>query len=381
MSDLKRGTFASVMEGFEDDLEEAVIEPEAAPEEETPEPADEVQEETEDEEAGEEEAEAEAEADGVLEDEETEEESEEAETEDDSTEDDGDMEEAEEEDPLIFTVKIDGKEKEVDEEELLRGYQTAKASTKRFSEAKKMHNEAQAFFQKVTEGKMGDALVAHMTKQNGGDRVKARREVVEQVLAFIAPEIQEMQIEDEREKELYRKQRDIEEQQKELEERQNEARTRQEREAQEEFISDVNVALNEQAQKLKLPTDEKSRTAIWEKAGKMLDTAMLSGSTNDEVLALVPTVMKQIKEERKETAKMLAKTLTAEELEEMYPEQLEALKKKRVARLKKKKSGTKKKASEDEKLESKPKKKRRKGKPKVVNSLDVFNSINLDDFE
>jgi hypothetical protein len=367
MSDLKKGSFNSIMEGIEDSLEDVEIVPEGeAPEieeEVTPEPADEVKEEA----AKDEDTEVEVTEDEVSEEEEEEEEDEE--TTKKETEEDDDDDEA-----LLFTVKIDGKEQEIEEEELVKGYQTAKSSTKRFSEAKKLHDEAKAFYS-VFLGSPFDSLVDLKVKETGGDRVKARLLVRDQALQWLAPDLEESLIEDEREKALFRQKREIEEQQKELDRRKEEAKTQADKEAEEEFISDLQTSINTQIKRQKLPSED----AIWKSVGRLLDEARASGASNEEVKALVPLVIKQIKEERLESAKELAKTLSAEDLEELYPEQMKTLKQKRVERVKKKKA-EKAKQQKEETKEKAPKIKRKKRKKKeYFNSNDVFASINIDE--
>ena len=380
MSDLaeKRGSFNQVMEGLEDEVADMEVEQkkddywdygedESEPTEEKAEEETKEEEETEEEQEETEETDEESEEEG--EEEETDEEPSitDALTEEDSTET-----ETEDEEPITWTVKVDGKEKEVDEEELLRGWQTAQASTKRFTEAKKLHTEAQAFFKKFLEDP-GAAMTDFLTKNHKGDRLKARTEVRDKFLEFLAPDLEEQMSEDEKERELFRQRREIEEQRKALEAEKAEAKSRMEREAEEEFISDLRVNIEKGIKRYKLPTDD----AIWQKAGEFLDAAKTAGSTNDELLELVPTVMKRIKEDRRQAAKDLAATLSPEELEELYPEQLKQLKKKRIAKVKKKK-GQKTKKSEGDTIEktSKPKGK----KPKKMRSDEVFGSIDFNDF-
>jgi hypothetical protein len=310
------------------------------------------------------------------------EEDEEDETEEDSedeTEEDGEEkeeEETEEEDdePLIFHVKVDGKEQEVDEEELIRGYQTARSSTQRFSEAKKLHDEAKAFFTKFLEDP-GTALTDYMTSQTGGNRIKARGLVRDQFLQWLAPDLEESLIEDERERELHRQKREIEEERRELERQRAESKSKFEKEAEEEFISDLRGKIDSQIGRFKLPNND----TIWQRAGKYLEAAQSAGSSHSELLDLVPTVMKQIADERKAESEALVKTLSAEELEALFPDQVQALKQRRIERVKKKKADKlkKKKAETEEKVPKVRKKKRER--PKYFRSEDVFNSIDLDE--
>ena len=367
MPEPKKESFNAVMEGIEDDLEDVEIVPEGeAPETEeeevTPEPADKADTEEDTEEEKEEE---------TTEEEETSDDEEE-DTEEDTEEEP--KEEEEDDEPLLFTVKIDGKEEEIEEDELIRGYQTAKSSTKRFSEAKKLHEEAETFYAAFLGGPF-DSLVDLKVKETGGDRVKARQAVRDAALQWLAPDLEESLIEDEREKALFRQKREVEEQQKQLDREKAEAKSRIEREAEEEFISDLQTSISTQIKRQKLP----DKDAIWEGVSRMLTEAQAAGASNEEVKALVPLAVKQVKEDRVAYAKRSAETLSAAELEELYPEQIKELKQKRVERVKKKKAEkAKKKKAETEDKPLKVKKKQRK-KTKYFNSNDVFDSIDIDE--
>jgi hypothetical protein len=388
MSDLKIGNFNSVMQGLEDDVAEMEVEQlpddseygedkseELLPsekdekeEEETPEEEDieedteeDEEEETEDEEEEKEGTEPDAEpADEIKEGEEKEEE----------------KEEEDDDEPILWTVKVDGKEREVDEEELLRGYQTAQSSTKRFSEAKKLHQEATTFWRQFTseDKNPGDSLVAFLAKQNGGDHLKARIAVRDKFLEFLAPDLEESLIEDEKEKELHRQKREIEIQRKALEEEKAAAKSRLEKEAEDEFISDVRTLTEAQLKKFKLPLDN---DLIWDKTGKYLATASAAGSSREEIKEMIPMVIKKIRDERAAEAKTLVSTLSAEEMEQLFPEQLKEMKKKRIAKVKAKKS---KKVKTDSSGTIKDKKKSESKKSKKRRSDDIFGEIDFRDF-
>jgi hypothetical protein len=389
MSEMKRGSFNQVMANLEEEVAEMEVEQlvddshygpdesEGMVQEASEETTEETTEETgaqEEEVEGEEAEEEGAEEEGDSEEEEDSEEEAGSEEEEESITEalTGEKEESEEGEEISWTVKIDGKEREVDEEELLRGYQTAQSSTKRFSEAKKLHQEAQTFFKKFLEDP-GTAMTDYVTNQTGGDRVKAYTMVRDKFLEFLAPELEESAIEDEKEKELFRQRREIEMQRKALQAEQAEAKSRLERAAEEEFISDVRVGVERQLKKLKLPDED----TIWRSAGEYLDAAKTAGATNDELTEMIPTVMKRIKEDRVQAAKNLAKTLSPEEIEALYPEQLKLLKKKRIEKVKKRKS---------QKTKSDPsaiieKKKKPESKKRGIRRTDeVFGEIDFRDF-
>jgi len=62
-----------------------------------------------------------------------------------------DLEESEEGDEVIYTVKVNGEEVEVSEDELVNNYQLSKASQAKFNEASKMRKESDTLMKLLTE--------------------------------------------------------------------------------------------------------------------------------------------------------------------------------------------------------------------------------------
>ena len=304
-------------------------------------------------------------ADGVKEEEEPTSDEEEEETEDDDL-DDGELEDEEEEDeeteelevdkpekeeyngpPEVHSVTIDGEDIKVDTEELRRGYQKAESSDRRFKEASQMKKDTQTFWKNILENP-GEALVDRITDEFcGGDRVKARFNVVEALLEWMTPEREAAKIEDEKERNLYRRERDMELRQREIDRQGEKTQARVEQVADEEFSKNLQEELNKAFAKNSLP----NQAAIWNRTGKLLQEFEdeLPGSIRDDTEAMRREVIKnssvivdQVARERNETKAALKSTLSKDELAELYPELKDALKQTKIDRVKKKRSKKKK---------------------------------------
>lgn len=263
--------------------------------------------------------------------------------------------------PKTWKIVVDGEEREVSEQDLVQGYATAQASSKRFQEAKQLHEEATTFYQHFLTSP-GDALTDLVVKKTGGNRMQARERVRDIFLEWMAPELEESLIEDENERRLYRERREIEEERKELDNRKSESDRKAAEDAEKEFVRDLKVTISDNLKKHSLPDE----TAIWVRVGTLLDAAQKAGMRRDNLLALVPSVTKQVVEERMEQAKALVPTLTPEELKKMFPEAVEALKKERIEKVKRKKT------QKTPSGSSKPKPRRGKQPPKPRTFEEVF---------
>ena len=117
------------------------------------------------------------------------------------------------ESPKKYKVKIDGEELEVDEEELLRGYQTKKAADKRFQEGAMARKQAEEFVRLLKE----DPFKVLSNPQIGHDV----RQLAEEFLASQLEE--EMLSDEERERrEMKRKLQEYEESEKKKKQEQEE---------------------------------------------------------------------------------------------------------------------------------------------------------------
>lgn len=244
-----------------------------------------------------------------------------------TADDDKPKEEKPPEPPRVHKLKVDGKELEVDDDELVRGYSTGKAANQRFQEAKQLHEQATSFYNAFLRSP-GDALVDLVAKQIG-DRTKARERVRDVFLEFLAPDLEESLIQDERERGIYRRERAIADRQAELDRKQAEENRRMSEAEMTDFVGGVKTRIEAGLKKHGLP----SRDPIWMQAGQILDVALKAGQSREAVLEMVPQVMAEIAREREESAKKLVGTLSPEELARMFPDAVEALKKQRIAKV------------------------------------------------
>ncbi len=234
--------------------------------------------------------------------------------------------------PRLHKVTIDGEEREVDEDELRRGYQTGKASQQRFTEAKVLHEQATAFYQAFLKSP-GDALVNLVAKQIG-DRTRARERVRDVFLEFLAPDLEESLITDERERQIHRRNRELEDRRLDLD-RREQAETQKLTQAQEEaFVKSLRDGINVGLKRHGLPDKDE----IWVRAGQLIDMALNAGTKREHALELVPAIMKQISGEREEAAKKLALTLKPEDVERLFPDALEALRQQRIEKVREERS-------------------------------------------
>lgn len=230
--------------------------------------------------------------------------------------------------PRVHKLKVDGRDVEVDDEELLRGYSTGKAANQRFQEAKQLHEQATSFYNAFLRSP-GDALVDLVARQIG-DRTKARERVRDVFLEFLAPDLEESLIQDERERGIYRRERAIADRQAELDRKQAEENRRMSEAEMTDFVGGVKTRIEAGLKKHGLP----SRDPIWMQAGQILDVALKAGQSREAVLEMVPQVMAEIAREREESAKKLVGTLSPDELQRMFPDAIAKLKADRIAAVK-----------------------------------------------
>lgn len=162
--------------------------------------------------------------------------------------------------PRRFKVKIDGDEREVEEEELLRGYQTSRAAAKRMEEAAKLRKEAEAQAKALKarhEAPEVKAIMAEYALEDPEDAIailRARKLVEREQMS---PEQRALADERRRREETERK----------LAEREKaEAQAKQEAETRAE-IQRINVEIPEAAAKVGLPKSPR--------AGKLMIDHML----------------------------------------------------------------------------------------------------------
>lgn len=101
--------------------------------------------------------------------------------------------------PASFKVKVDGEEQEVDQEELIRGYQLARTSHKRFQEASQYKKDADRIIEALDKNPLQTALQRIESRFNG-DTERAEKELYKLCLQYVEPFVMAKQMpEDERE--------------------------------------------------------------------------------------------------------------------------------------------------------------------------------------
>lgn len=281
----------------------------------------------------------------------------------------------------LFKVKEDGVEREVDKEELVRGYQRAQVSDQRFKDAKQVQKENEVFWTELMQNP-GEALTNAVTdKYCNGDRVMARARVVDAMLTWLQPEREISEIQGEQEKILRQREHEIELRQLEFNRKQTQAEVRSERDAEAEFHNSMKAGLTEAFEKNSLPTDQ---TAIWRKTGKLLEEFVdeLPEAVRDdtkvvraEMLKVTDRVVKQVAKEREEDARSIIPTLSADELERFFPEQSKLLKDAKIERVKKERSKKKPGTVKQKKKEVETKKQELEVSTKMISTDDLFRDM------
>lgn len=235
--------------------------------------------------------------------------------------------------PQTFTVKVNGEERVVDEAELVRGYQTQAAATQKFQEAKNLTAAATSFYNAVIENP-GKALVTLVSKKfTNGDSAQAREVVKNAFLDFLKPDIEEANITDPKEREIYRLKRQANESAEERADRERQEAADAEKAKEEAFLNQTKTSVQNQLKIQSLP----DLPEVKYRAGQILQTYLDAGVSREQLGDLIPAAVKAVADERAEQAKALSTALSPDEFAKKFPEHVKALKKDRVDRVKKKK--------------------------------------------
>lgn len=366
-------------------------------EEESAAAAEETKEEKEEEEESEEEEEVEAETpeeetdekeeeddDAVPEgeEEESEEESEEEDKEDDEETDKKEVDKDEEEEYTVEKRKItvDGEEIEVDSDTAFENYQRKTASDRRFKEAAESKKETEVFWDSILKNP-GETLVDRIVDEFcAGDRVQARAVVVQNLLEWMAPERKAAAIEDDKEKDLFRREHEMEIRQQEADRRESVRVARADREAEEEFDTNLRKELLAGFKENDLPEDQ---IPIWKRATDLLKglQAELPSSMQDDIAAIRSELVKnarrlvgEVAKEREQAIQDLVPTLSKDELVKRFPDLAQALKTERIAKAKKKRS-KKRKGNVEKQQEQKQKSREKVAPTKTISTEELFRDM------
>ena len=339
----------------------------------------------------EEEEDSEEEEEDVEEDSEEEEEDVEEDTEEEKEkkEEESEEKEVDKEEKVEYTeesakrkITVDGEDIEVDVDTAFDNYQRKVASDRRFKEASTMKKETETFWESIL-AYPGETLVDRIVDEFcGGDRVQARAVVVQNLLEWMAPERKAHAIEDEKEKDLYRREYEMEVRQQEVDRREKVRTARQEREAEEEFDTNIRKELLAGFEEFNLPEKE---LPIWKRATDLLKEYQVELPSNmqDDIVAIRTELVKnarrlvgQVAKEREQAIKDLVPTLSQDELVKHYPDIVKALKDERISKAKKKRS-KKRKGNVVKQQEQKQKKLEKIGKPKnqLMTTDELFKDI------
>lgn len=156
----------------------------------------------------------------------------------------------------LLKVKVDKEEKELPEEDVVRGFQLAEASNKRFREASELAKGAQQVLDLLDKDPIQVAY-QRLSAKYKGDKTRAEKELYDQCLKFVEPIIRARTMTPE-EREAYEENRRYEQEKRELE--LEKERLKREKEdhlakiAQEKFEVELKNAID----KFKIPTDQKT---------------------------------------------------------------------------------------------------------------------------
>lgn len=156
---------------------------------------------------------------------------------------------------VSFKVKVDGEESEVDQEELVRGYQLARTSHKRFQEASQYKKDADKIIESLDKDPIQTAFHRLESKYNG-DTERAEKELYRMCLNYVEPFVLAKQMSED-ERETFEDKRRLEREKTKIES--EKARLRQEKEtqaiktAEEKFDRELRQSIS----KHKISTDPK----------------------------------------------------------------------------------------------------------------------------
>jgi hypothetical protein len=231
--------------------------------------------------------------------------------------------------PPRFKVKIDGEEQEVDSEELVKGYQTAQASNKRFQEAAQLREDAKFVLESIQQDPFG-VLTQLYTNQLGGNREQAREAVFKVAESYVGSMLEELMapaekraaIRAEREAQYYRS--EAERLRREQEER--DAKTQAEQHA-----GEVMGAIRRAITEAELPEDPQIVSQVAE--------AMLAAEQNDIEISAADAVQ-MVRKKVTETVTSKLPSLSYDDFRKQFPDFLEKMRQEDLAKAKEQQRST-----------------------------------------
>lgn len=226
--------------------------------------------------------------------------------------------EATEAPPRTFKVKIEGKELEVPEDELVKGYQIEQVSRKRLSDAAEIHKSTKAVLDLLDKDFKG-AFVQRMTHKLGS-KEEATKALRDFAVGIVKEMIDEEQLTPEDRQAMKRK-GDFEERESSLKAREAALQQKQMDEEAGKQSQQLEADLNQALEKGGLPATDAVRA-------QMLQTWLWADENGVDMTW--EQVSKEVKKMRRTGATELSKTLKDEEFEELFSPRLEAWHKKKI---------------------------------------------------
>ena len=205
----------------------------------------------------------------------------------DASEELGDAEQAEQEakeefEKALYKVKIDGQEKEVTQEELIRNYQAMRASQKKFEEASSYRKQAQRAFELLQTD------TARVLKESGVDPRKFAEEYLAGVL--------EQEAMDPAECERYQLQQELEELRRFKQDQEQAAQQQKQAELGAVYAQDLKAKTEQATQNAGLPNSK----VVISKIGQYMMDAIDKGWENVEPADVVSLVKEDLESDLKE---------------------------------------------------------------------------------
>ena len=155
-------------------------------------------------------------------------------------------------------------------------------------------------------------------------------------LTWMAKDLEGALITDPREKYLFDEARRIEDEKTELARNRDKDKRDRANRANKAFVETLTGKLTREMKRLKLPDEQK----VWKAITAQVDDAFKGGARRAEVIAAAAGFVEHVATTRESQAKALVPTLTDEELEKMFPDQVKKIReggrKKRVEKVKEK---------------------------------------------
>jgi hypothetical protein len=233
----------------------------------------------------------------------------------------------------LYKVKIDGEEREVTDEELVRSYQLDRTSYKRFEEASQLKKDAQTFLDMIGKDAR-ETMIRGLAAKHGGDKQKGMKELrdlaVSEVRAMMEEEGLSPEVRAARQKDS------------ELSDREQELKAREEEI--ERGRLEAEAAIHESKIEAELPEAmKKAGIEVYadtpkekEKREFVIKAAILQvwqWADQNGIQMSFEDCAREVKKQRTQSASEYAQTLSPDEFKRVFGKQYEALRKSEIEAL------------------------------------------------